>query len=454
MFCHRCGVEVQPKQRFCGDCGVSLTGVTDPTQELSRPPTAGPDPLINPSITPSITEQLPVTQAVTGVVPTATRQRDAPSQVYDFASDVPDDITHPTARPAPTAPSARPPSAPPAARNRVPVTAEQVTAAYARPAPTAAKTAEMPIIDPQGLRRFRFRFGVVTGTSIVAAIVALVGVFATLASIATDATTPTFQTGDWYVDDLGSNLQFAGLIGVGALLVGAVVAGFGIRSGAGLAGGAGLALAGWAALVIGLVEQPLQAATIAVDTPTTESFTITITRDLGYWLLLATIVIGGAVFVVSLAYAGNDGRSGLNPWIAALGAVSALIAAGGPLVPEGEATFRNNWSSAGGTFDQPTAYLAGRLAQVALLAIAGVIGFLQVRRWGLGVAIGGMLPVVWLAVTALLELGDSPVGPAFANPGDANGDLHAVTVVGMTALVGMAIVAVIAAYDQTVRERP
>ncbi len=312
----------------------------------------------------------------------------------------------------------------------------------------------MPLIDPQGLRRFRFRFGVVSGTAVVAALVALVGVFANVATITTDATSPTFETGDWLVSDLGSNLQVAGLVGVGALLVGAVVAGFGIRWGAGLAGGAGLALAGWAALVIGLAEQPLQAATTAVEQPTTESFTVTLTRDLGYWLLLATIVLGGAVFVVSLVLAGNDGRSGLNPWIAALGAVSALVAAAGPLVPEGEATFRNNWSSAGGTFDQPTAYLAGRLAQVVLLALAGVVGFLQVRRWGLGLAIGGMLPVVWLAFTTMLELGDSPVGPADTNPGDAAGDLHAVTVVGITALAGLAIVAVIAAYDQTVRERP
>ena len=104
-----------------------------------------------------------------------------------------------------------------------------------------------------------------TGTSIVAAIVALVGVFANVVTITTDATAPTFQTGDWLVGDLGSNLQVAGLIGVGALLVGAVAAGFGIRWGAGLAGGAGLAIAGWAALVIGLAEQPLQAATIAVE---------------------------------------------------------------------------------------------------------------------------------------------------------------------------------------------
>ena len=65
-----------------------------------------------------------------------------------------------------------------------------------------------------------------------------------------------------------------------------------------------------------------------------------------------------------------------------------------------------------------------------------------------------MLSVVWMAVTTMLELGDSPVGPADTNPGDTAGDLHAVTVVGITALAGLAIVAIIAAYDQTVRERP
>ena len=323
MFCHRCGVEVQPKQRFCGDCGVSLIGVTDPTEELIRPsPAHAADPLISASFT----DQLPVTQAVTGVVPSVahSRRRGGPKQVYDFASDEPDDITHPTVRPAPPIPPSPP-------RPPVVVTAEQVTAKYAAPAPTGPKTLQMPLIDPHDmgrLRRFRFRFGVVSGTAVVAALVAVVGVFANVTAISTDATSPTFDTGDWLVGDLGSNLQVAGLVGIAALLVGAVGAGFGIRWGAGLAGGAGLALAGWAALVIGLAEQPLQAATTAVEQPTTESFTITLTRDLGYWLLLATIVLGGAAFVVSLVLAGNDGRSGLNPWIAALGAVSALIAAG------------------------------------------------------------------------------------------------------------------------------
>ena len=50
------------------------------------------------------------------------------------------------------------------------VTAEQITAAYAPPAPTGPKTAQMPLIDPHDMRRFRFRFGVVTGTGVIAAL--------------------------------------------------------------------------------------------------------------------------------------------------------------------------------------------------------------------------------------------------------------------------------------------
>jgi hypothetical protein len=463
MFCHRCGVEVQPRQRFCGDCGAPLAGVPEPGVGAG----AG-------RVDPGFTDELPVTQAVTGVVPSilGTGRSGGARGVYDFAADEPDDITAPAGIPAEhprwlhAAPAAPPPPPAPA-----PAPAPAVTIAPAAPvprtvttpvitteqpsvtSPTAATTAEMPVYAPPA-DRFRFRFGVVTGTSIVAAILTLVGAYANTISIATDASAPTFATGDWLVGDLGSNLDIAGVIAAVALLAGGIAAGFGLRWGAGLAGGAGLAVAGWAALAVGLAEQPLQAARIAVDAPTTEAFRITLTRDLGYWLLLASIVVGGAVFVVSLLHAGNDHRSGLNPWIAAVGAVSALIAAGGPLVPEGSATFRNNWSSAGGTFDQPTAYLAGRLAQLALLAFAGVIGFLQVRRWGLGLAIGGMLPVVWLGATTLLDIGESPVGPGFSNPGSDSVDLHAVTVVGLTALVGLAIVAVIAAYDQTIRERP
>ncbi len=32
MRCHACEVDVDPQQAFCNHCGVSLRGVTDPTE--------------------------------------------------------------------------------------------------------------------------------------------------------------------------------------------------------------------------------------------------------------------------------------------------------------------------------------------------------------------------------------------------------------------------------------
>jgi hypothetical protein len=92
--------------------------------------------------------------------------------------------------------------------------------------------------------------------------------------------------------------------------------------------------------------------------------------------------------------------------------------------------------------------------QLGLLAFVGVVGFLSVRRWGLGLAIGGSLPPVWLATSTLFELTDRPVGPGFRNPGATDKHLHGVTIIGVSALAAMAVLGVIAAYDQGLRERP
>jgi hypothetical protein len=98
--------------------------------------------------------------------------------------------------------------------------------------------------------------------------------------------------------------------------------------------------------------------------------------------------------------------------------------------------------------------LAGRLVQLGLLLLAGVIGFLSVRRWGLGLAIGGSVPIVWLGISTLFELTTRPVGPGFRNPGAEGMHLHGVTIIGISAVAAMGVLAVIAAYDQGVRERP
>ena len=84
--------------------------------------------------------------------------------------------------------------------------------------------------------------------------------------------------------------------------------------------------------------------------------------------------------------------------------------------------------------------------QLGLLVICGVVGCLLVRRWGLGLAVGGLLSSGWLLVTAATERTPSPIGPAYANPG-AGRDLspHAVTVVGFALAAFFILVAVVLA---------
>ena len=51
--------------------------------------------------------------------------------------------------------------------------------------------------------------------------------------------------------------------------------------------------------------------------------------------------------------------------------------------------------------------------------MCGVFGFLLVRRYGLGLAIGGTVVSGWLVLTAATEQTDLPIGPAQTNPGAA-----------------------------------
>lgn len=321
--------------------------------------------------------------------------------------------------------------------------------------PPVTTTQELPAVSPgtTGTSGPGFRFGAVSAVGALTLALAIAALPAPVVEITTDAGVPTFPTGTWQVSNLGTNLPGALMVALVALVIGVVGSAFRQRWAAGLAGGAGLAITGWAALVWGLAERPITVAVEATRVPTTEEFTVTLTRDVGFWLILVAGVLGLLTFLVSLGRVGNDRRRGLNPWIAALGACAAVIAAAGPLLPEGTAQLSDNWTASDGA-GRPLAYLVGRLVQLGLLAYAGVVGFLLVRRYGLGLAIGGMTVSVWLALTTLLDIGVGHVGPGATNPGDDAGaiDLHSVTIVGMIALVGLAMVAVIAAYDQAARE--
>ncbi len=237
------------------------------------------------------------------------------------------------------------------------------------------------------------------------------------------------------LEDFGTNLPVAGFVGAAALLIGGLLSCFGLRSGAGIAGGAGLALAGWSAMTIGLVEVPIHSAEGITRNAGTDinGFTLAITRDLGYFLILAIGVLGIITFLTTLRMAGTGGRPGLNPWVAAVGALGAVILAAGPLIPLGEATVDLNLGFVG----LPSAFFAGRLVLLSLIAFTGIVGFLSVRTYGLGLAAGGLAIVTWLWATSLAEVGAEPVSVAVGNLGTVDTTPHAVTTVGLALSLAM-----------------
>ncbi|MGA9278419.1 MAG: hypothetical protein WBV89_15775, partial [Ilumatobacter sp.] len=251
------------------------------------------------------------------------------------------------------------------------------------------------------------------------------------------------EVGIRMLEDFGSNLPIAGLIGVGVMLVGGFLSCFGLRWGAGLAGGAGLAVTGWAAMTIGLIEIPIHTAEGITQSAgaNTNGFDLEITRDLGWFLIAVVGVLGVLVFLTTLRMAGTGGRPGLNPWIAAIGAVGAVIFAAGPLIPLGESTFDLNLGFVG----LPRAFFAGRLVALGLIALTGIVGFLSVRTYGLGLVAGGISIATWLWATSLAEFGDTPVGVAVGNLGTTETVPHAVTSVGLAvSLVMLAVAAALA----------
>ena len=269
----------------------------------------------------------------------------------------------------------------------------------------------------------------------------LMTIVADVIDLRTTRPAPGISTGARSLDDLGSNLGVAGFIGTAVMVLGALLACFGLRWGAGLAGGAGLAVAGWAGLSIGLAELPIAVAESITRTSSLQ-FTLRVTRDLGWWLIVGIGVIGVLIFLASLRWIDDSGRPGLNPLIAAVTAVALVVLASGPLVPVGGAAFADNFRSVDPARDLPAAFFAGRLGQVGLIALAGVAGMLIVRSYGLGLAAGGISVPLWLWVTSLGEVGTNPVGIADRNPGADDTVAHTVTSVGMvTSLVLLVIAA-------------
>ncbi|MDW3215138.1 MAG: zinc ribbon domain-containing protein [Ilumatobacteraceae bacterium] len=479
MECPTCGRSVESGDRFCNGCGTSLEGVTDTTQivaivddvdeggttadvDADTPPAGLPPVIVDASddVDLAPTELVTIDTgddelvdepawAATGSLPVTT-----PDEAATVTGDLPatEPITEVWMEQVADEPAATTPYDF-TEREPVAITGEiesQVDATATMPVVPAAAPAPPP----------RFGFNLILLISLATGIVALVALFGNILTITsdtrlvqTDDTPAGFRTGTWILDDLADNLSIAGLIAVVAMVAGGVASGFRWRWGSGLAGGAGLAMAGLAAVAVGLAQFPIDTAHAFARVPADDPFVLTITRDLGYWLLLAVGALGIVLFFASVNDAFGDRRAGLNPWIAALGALAIVVAAAGPLLPENQAIFSDNWYLIEGVGEASALLLVGRLVQLGLFVIGGVVGFLSVRRWGLGLAVGASLPGLWLVISTLLDVGDRPVGLGFRNPGAVDMHVHGVTIIGTSAVIAMIVLALIGAYDQGVRER-
>jgi hypothetical protein len=417
MVCPRCGIDVSEQQKFCHDCGAPIV-LPEPTDDPTEPVETVEIP----------TEPLETIQPPTEPVETV----EPPTEPVETVEAAP--TTETTAFAPPTEPIAT--------------------------TTTATTTAEMPaLFDGQNdLTEFPparepFRFRMIFLLALFGAAAMLMTMVADVIDIRTTRPAAGITTGVRTLEDLGSDLGLAGFIGAAVMVIGGLLACFGLRWGAGLAGGAGLALAGWAGLTIGLAELPIAIAESITRTSSIE-FTLRVTRDLGWWLIAGVGVIGAGVFVASLRSIGSGGRAALNPLVAAIAAVAMVVLAFGPLVPVNDAVFADNFRSVDPTRDLPAAFFAGRLGQVGLIALAGVAGMLIVRSYGIGLAVGGVTVPLWLWIASIGRIGPNPVGIAERNPGADDTVPHAVTTVGMVAsLVLLGLAAALATYRLNRRYR-
>lgn len=417
MNCTACGAPVVASQSFCMTCGraveqlpppllTPLTPAGSPPAPVGAASNALPPPTLAP---PTLT---PPTPGPTTPGPTADTTWTVVEQTPLRAID--DSVWMREGAHAPTQPAG----------------------AVTTRATSITPTTLQPVVEDPRIR--------VTPLSVVAALTAAVLAAAlfviTYAIEIDDVEIVAPKLGDMF-----SNNTVVVAIGVAALLAGAVGSALGSRLWAGVAGGAGLAVAGFAAVQIAVVIQEFDSAGFD-RIATGGSIVVTLTRDVGFWLLVGAAGGGVISFLLSLGQSGEDHRTRIEPTVALFGAFAASVVALGALIPENGVAFVRNFSD---DFVPPaTLYL--RLGSMVLLLVTGVVGFLVQRRWGVGLVLGGLAVALTQWATTLTaensqRVGSVPLGISVGNLGSVDGQPHPATTAGLIATLVIAALALILA---------
>ena len=277
----------------------------------------------------------------------------------------------------------------------------------------------------------------------IAGIATAVAAFVPILRVRTDA--PIVDVGVYKSNDLylGTNLLIGLLVAAACLIGGGVLAALGRRIGAGLAAGAGLSLAPVVIIMYGgvdMISRRAEGNAIEVASGGGGGTFFQTRLEVGLWILVGAAALGVIVFAVSLLQAGNDGRPRINVVIGIVGALAALTAVAGQMIPGDYTTFASNFDDTLGN----RSLVYGRLGFIAVVAICGVVGFLRSNRWGIGLAVGGVAIWAWQWLSSVTELGDTPLPPGFV-PFGSNGALkpHIVTTIGVVGVLVMAVIALL-----------
>lgn len=473
MFCPSCGTKVQREgQRFCTSCGIALVDTTVHEATEAVPATAASAPDAAADVATAATA---ATAGATAFVPLA------PLTPVSPAADG-GDPTVPVTVPAAAKPTLPPPGAPAevaAAAPTVPVdalaavlrdnAAQQPTTAltvveqtgYSPPDemwratapagahppqswpadPTPAATAVLEVTptyaEPAGPQPFR-----ITPLVAVSTLAAVLAVASALVDVASwEVTGSEVDSFAYRLNDFASNYLVGTIIAAVLLLAGAATGATGRRIGTGLAGGTGLALAGMMAMMVAQVTAVFDAKDIEyvlrANADSGFSYTLTVTHELGFWLAVVAAVLGVVAFVLSIITAsGPDGHQPVSAAITVIGAVATLLVVVGTLIPMEGAQFADQFAN---DFTPPATLLL-RLLVLALIAVGGFTGFVNSRRWGLGLALGTISIGAWQWATAITESGDIPRGIAGGNLGAPDFAPHILTTVGVVVMVLCAVV--------------